>query len=113
MGRMRSALRAYALETADPADILTRLDLDPQSQRSVTAVPIPSGALLVFFTDGLVERPGQLIDDGIARLCHAAQTGPPESVCAAVMGALVGSEPSRDDIALLVIRRVGATGVEP
>src|SRR5205807_2561728 len=26
MGRIRSALRAYALETADPADVLTRLD---------------------------------------------------------------------------------------
>ena len=26
MGRMRSALRAYALETADPAEVLSRLD---------------------------------------------------------------------------------------
>jgi serine phosphatase RsbU (regulator of sigma subunit) len=26
MGRIRSALRAYALETSDPADVLTRLD---------------------------------------------------------------------------------------
>jgi sigma-B regulation protein RsbU (phosphoserine phosphatase) len=26
MGRIRSALRAYALETTDPADVLTRLD---------------------------------------------------------------------------------------
>jgi serine phosphatase RsbU (regulator of sigma subunit) len=26
MGRMRSALRAYALETTDPAEVLTRLD---------------------------------------------------------------------------------------
>jgi hypothetical protein len=26
MGRMRSALRAYALETADPAEVLDRLD---------------------------------------------------------------------------------------
>ena len=26
MGRMRSALRAYALETADPAEVLGRLD---------------------------------------------------------------------------------------
>ncbi|GGM31451.1 PP2C family protein-serine/threonine phosphatase [Dactylosporangium sucinum] len=26
MGRIRSALRAYAMETADPADVLTRLD---------------------------------------------------------------------------------------
>ena len=26
MGRMRSALRAYAMETADPAEVLARLD---------------------------------------------------------------------------------------
>ena len=26
MGRMRSALRAYALETRDPAEVLSRLD---------------------------------------------------------------------------------------
>src|SRR5258705_2032370 len=26
MGRIRSALRAYAMETDDPADVLTRLD---------------------------------------------------------------------------------------
>jgi phosphoserine phosphatase RsbU/P len=30
MGRMRSALRAYALETDDPADVLARLDRDVQ-----------------------------------------------------------------------------------
>jgi phosphoserine phosphatase RsbU/P len=30
MGRMRSALRAYALETSDPAEVLTRLDRDMQ-----------------------------------------------------------------------------------
>lgn len=29
----------------------------------------------------------------------------PEAACAAVMGALAGSEPARDDIALLMIRR--------
>ena len=33
----------------------------------------------------------------------------PGTACAAVMGALVGSEPARDDIALLMIRRQ-ATG---
>ena len=29
---------------------------------------------------------------------------PPETVCAEVMGEMVGSEPARDDIALLIIR---------
>jgi sigma-B regulation protein RsbU (phosphoserine phosphatase) len=163
MGRMRSALRAYALETADPAEVLGRLDrkmqhfepdalatvlyaviepeLDqmhvalaghfppviaypgrqpaevadvrggpmigvaPDTQRPVSTVPIPPGSLLCFYTDGLVERPGEVIDEGLDRLCRAVTAQPPEAAAAAVMGALVGSEPARDDIALLMIRR--------
>jgi phosphoserine phosphatase RsbU/P len=161
MGRMRSALRAYALETLDPAEVIGRLDrkmrhfepdaiatvsyaviepaLDrmhvclaghfppvmarpgqpaeltriakglligvaPGTQREVTTVPIPVGALLCFFTDGLIERPGHSIDDGLDRLRRAVVAKPPEAACAAVMGALVGSESVRDDVALLMIR---------
>ena len=161
MGRMRSALRAYALETTDPAEVLGRLDrkmqhfepdalatmlyavidpgLDrmnvclaghfppviarpgqpaeladvrrglmigvaPRTQRPVSTVPIPPGALLCFYTDGLVERPGELIDDGLARLCRAVTAQSPEAACIEVIGTLVGNEPARDDIALLMIR---------
>jgi len=167
MGRMRSALRAYALETADPAEVLGRLDrkmqhfepdalatvlyaviepgLDqmhvalaghfppviarpgqpaeladvqtgaligvvPRAQRPVTTVAIPRGTLLCFFTDGLVERPGEVIDEGLDRLCRAMTAQPPEVACAAVMGALVGSQPARDDIAMLMIRRHAEKG---
>ena len=162
MGRMRSALRAYALETRDPAEVLSRLDrkmqhfeadamatvlyavIDPgldrmdiclaghfppviaypgqpaelasvpagliigiadPAPRPVTSLPIPPGALLCFFTDGLIERRGELIDDGFARLCRAVTAQPAEDACATVMHALVGSRPARDDIALLMVRR--------
>ena len=162
MGRMRSALRAYALETRDPAEVLDRLDrkmqhfepdamatvlyavIDPglgqmnvclaghfppviaypeqpaelagvaggviigvadQVRRPVTTVPIPPGTLLCFYTDGLIERPGEVIDDGLTRLCQAVTAQSPEAACAAVMHALVGSVPARDDIALLMVRR--------
>ena len=161
MGRMRSALRAYALETRDPAEVLDRLDrkmqhfepdamatvlyavIDPgleqmnvclaghfppviaypgqpaelagvatgviigfaEVRRPVTTVPIPPGALLCFYTDGLIERPGEVIDDGLNRLCQAVTAQSPEAACAAVMHALVGSGPARDDIALLMVRR--------
>jgi sigma-B regulation protein RsbU (phosphoserine phosphatase) len=162
MGRMRSALRAYALETADPAEVLRRLDrkmqhfepdalatvlyaviepefdqmhvalaghlppviarpgqqahlaglgaglmigIDPGARRPVTTVPVSPGDLLCFYTDGLVERPGEVIDEGLDRLCRTLTAQSPEAACAAVMGAMVGSEPVRDDIALLIIRR--------
>jgi len=162
MGRMRSSLRSYALETTDPAEVLGRLDrkmqyfepdamatvlyavfepglarmhvalaghfppviaypgepavlaevqlgtligMAPLARRPVTTVPVPPGTLLCFYTDGLIERPGEVIDEGLDRLCQALTGRPPEEACVAVMGALVGSEPARDDIALLMIQR--------
>jgi phosphoserine phosphatase RsbU/P len=59
----------------------------------------------VLFTDGLIERRGQLIDDALTRLCQVVTAEPPESVCASVMAAMIGSEPALDDVALLVLRR--------
>jgi phosphoserine phosphatase RsbU/P len=162
MGRIRSALRAYALETADPAEVLARLDAKmqhfepgalatvayavfdpgmdrvhiclaghhppvvavpgrpaelaavalglligaaPGAQRRVTTLDIAPGTLVCFYTDGLIERRGQTIDDGLARLCRAVTAQSPDAACAAVMAALVGSRPARDDIALLMVRR--------
>ena len=162
MGRMRSALRAYALETDDPAEVLTRLDrkmqhfepaamatiayavIDrglnqmhissaghlspvlaipgqpatladiitdpmigcaPDIRRQVTTVAVPPGSLLCFYTDGLVERRGEVLDEGLARLCQAVSAGPPETVCSAVMLALAGDGATHDDIALLIARR--------
>jgi phosphoserine phosphatase RsbU/P len=46
-----------------------------------------------------------VIDEGLDRLCRALTAQSPEAACAAVMGAMVGNEPARDDIALLMIRR--------
>ena len=162
MGRIRSALRAYALEFPDPADVLGKLDrkmqyfeegdvmatvsyavLDPDSgqlrvssaghfppviatpgqrgavaqiavdppigvadarRRQVTTLALAPGAVLCLFTDGLVERRDEPIDDGITLLCETVTPGPPEGVCASVMQALVGSQYPGDDIALLVSR---------
>ena len=162
MGRIRSALRAYALEFPGPADVLDKLDrkmqyfeegdvmatvsyavLDPDSgqlrvssaghfppviaapgqrgavaqiavdppigvadarRRQVTTLALAPGAVLCLFTDGLVERRDEPIDDGITRLCQAVTPGPPEDVCVSIMRALVGSQYPGDDVALLVLR---------
>ena len=162
MGRIRSALRAYALEFPDPADVLGKLDhkmqyfeegdvmatvnyavLDPDSGqlrnssaghfppviaapgqrgamaqiavdppigvadapvRQVTTLALVPGAVLCLYTDGLVERRDEPIDNGITLLCETVTPGPPEGVCASVMQALVGSQYPGDDIALLVLR---------
>jgi serine phosphatase RsbU (regulator of sigma subunit) len=66
-----------------PPDIL--LGITAQKPRQVTTVGFPPEALLCLYTDGLVERRGLPIDDGIARLC-AAVTAEPRPPRAAVMG---------------------------
>ena len=125
MGRMRSALRSYALEFPDTAVVLRKLDqkmqyfegdvmatvsyalLDPVSgqlrissaghfppviavpgqrgalaeiavdapigvadvpRRQVTTLALAPGAVLCFFTDGLVERRNKPLDDGLTLL---------------------------------------------
>jgi phosphoserine phosphatase RsbU/P len=162
MGRMRSSLRSYALQTRDPAEVLALLDrkmqhfepgaiatvayavLDPSldhlriscaghlppviaipgqpaqladipadvmigvtadEQRRSATVSLPEGTLLCFYTDGLVERRGEPLDDSLDRLLRAVGAGPPDTCCASVMRAMVGSERASDDIALLIFQR--------
>jgi phosphoserine phosphatase RsbU/P len=166
MGRVRSALRAYALDTADPGDVLSRLDrqashfehgmmvtigyavVDPSlgqlrlslaghlppimaapdwpaqfadvpvgppigfglatGYRHAGAVELEPGGVIVFYTDGLVERRDKPLDDGLELLRQTIVAGAPEAVCARVMKAMVGTHPAQDDIALLVVRRTAA-----
>jgi len=170
MGRLRSALRAYALEGGDPAEVLSKLDhkvlhfepgamatvlyakfepgherlhlssaghlppvlatpdgkvtmidlpIDPPLgvrlglRRRTTAVEVPPGGLLCFYTDGLIERRGTNIDDSLHRLCAAVTVGPAESVCTTVMHRLIGSEIVADDVAVLIIRREESARLAP
>ena len=177
MGRMRSALRAYILQTPDPATALRMLDrkiqyFEPNAmatvlyglytpptgeftvssaghlppvlaapggqsgllpvhpdppigtaddpQRRSATILIPPGALLCCFTDGLVERRGQVLDQGMDRLAavlaKVIAAGPDgmtkpveEDACAEIMRALVGNTPAQDDIAVLVLSRPPST----
>jgi phosphoserine phosphatase RsbU/P len=164
MGRLRSALRAYALICDNPASALTLLDrkiqhfeagnlatvlyamispdrstiqmslaghLQPvlavpgqpagtlnvpvdlplgigarQPARRHTEVSFPCESVLVCYTDGLVERRGEIIDVGIERLCAAVEPGPAEAVCARIMAKVAAEQPT-DDIAVLTIARAG------
>ena len=171
MGRLRSALRAHALFSSDPAEALDRLNqqvrhferprmmataqlavLEPSLGRlhlssaghlpPVLALPgrpagivdvpsdppvgvssalprhsteinLPAGALLCFYTDGLIERRETSLDVGLKRLCEAVVAGPVESVCTNIMGQLIGNNPPVDDIAVLVLRRQHISEVDP
>lgn len=163
MGRLRSALRAYAIESASPAAALDRLarkfaHFEPDEMATVLYLTIaadlesftlassghlppvlaepehdavvldcaPSppigapreashvdvvcelrpGSTVACYTDGLVERRREPIDDGLERLRRTVHPGPVEEVCTAVMAELVGRDDVHDDTALLVFRRV-------
>jgi phosphoserine phosphatase RsbU/P len=163
MGRIRSVIQAYALETADPAEVLDRLDrkmgyfepdtmatvlcamislarghirvcsaghlppiiarpgqpaavadvppnvligVSASKRRQVSTLDFPLGAVLCLYTDGLVERRDQPIDEGIARLRAAVTTADPEAGCASVMAAMGDYSPHTDDVALLMLRRM-------
>lgn len=169
MGRARSALRAYALDSTDPAIVLTRLDaklkhfeagamatvlygvlepafrtlriacaghlppivaspqsggaqrldllVDPpigvatRAPRRVTDIDLTPGVVLCFYTDGLVERRGRDIDEGMDLLCSSVRLASPPAVSAEVMAALVGTTVLDDDVAILVVETV-ALGAE-
>ncbi|WP_206794446.1 PP2C family protein-serine/threonine phosphatase [Amycolatopsis sp. MtRt-6] len=163
MGRLRSALRAYALDCESPAEVLAKLDRkanhfehgamatvaygiigpdrealtlslaghlppvlarpgeagqlvdappDPPigltigvPERRTTVVGLPEDAVLVFYTDGLVERRDRPVDVGMRQLAAATRAGDPERVCAQVMAAMIGNRAAQDDVAVLAIRR--------
>lgn len=160
MGRLRSALRAYALDYDDPAEVLERLDRKVQHfetdmmatvlyatfdhsfermdmsaaghlmpvlaergspatlldvpldapvgvgsklKRRTTQVELPPDGVLCFYTDGLVERPGASLDEGLDRLCRAVTAGPAEIVCNQIIARLLADQVAGDDVALLVL----------
>ena len=67
--------------------------------------PLAPDAVIVLYTDGLVERRGRRIEEGMLRLAEcAAAVGPdPERICDALMEHLV-DDSTMDDVAVLVVR---------
>ena len=69
-------------------------------------IELPVGTVIVLYTDGLVERRGHSIDDGIAALRAAVASAPknPDQLLEHILAGLVGSRERGDDIALLAAR---------
>jgi PAS domain S-box-containing protein len=166
VGRLRSALRAYALEGHEPTQVVEQLNrlvwaeagdnkmatllyavVDPGESRidwvsaghlspllvagahrphflngggsvPLGVVPFPAyeqrsaamdpGSTVVLYTDGLVERPGEHIDEGMARLAarvHEASDDP-EALCTHLLATLVPAKGAPDDVAILTLRNL-------
>jgi phosphoserine phosphatase RsbU/P len=81
------------------------LGIAPSRPRTTTTVALPPGAVICFYTDGLIERRDIRLDDRINQLCDAVTTDPVEQVCIRVMAHMIGVERPQDDVALLALRR--------
>jgi anti-sigma regulatory factor (Ser/Thr protein kinase) len=165
VGRLRSALRAYALESADSARVVEQLNRllwteaeesqmatmlyvivdpaasaihwvnaghpaplmisggEPRFLKGASSVPLgvlpfptyqevsdrmDPGSTLLLYTDGLVERPGENMDDGMARLAASVRDAPedPDALCDHLLATLVPAGGATDDVALLTLRNL-------
>lgn len=80
----------------------------------VTAAELAPGETLLMFSDGLVERPGADLDDGVRLLAGALRDGP----CglqnlADHLTTVMGEPATEDDMALLLLRRDGDAASAP
>jgi PAS domain S-box-containing protein len=169
VSRLRSALRAYALEGHEPARVIEQLNrlvwteardsqmatllymvvepgesrvdwvnaghpapllvngrgaghyLEGPSSVPLGVLPFPSyetvasamepGSSIILFTDGLIERPGELIDDGMTQLAARVREAPDdlEELCDHLLETLVPSSGATDDVAILMLRNLPVT----
>ncbi|MFI1028851.1 SpoIIE family protein phosphatase [Streptomyces sp. NPDC020951] len=95
------------------------LGVDPRAHYPVTELRLEPGAILALYTDGLVERPGHDIDEGITALrgaLAAADTSPGRSLgdVADRLTAMARQTVDRpDDIALLLATRRDGEAAPP
>jgi serine phosphatase RsbU (regulator of sigma subunit) len=67
---------------------------------------LPAGARLLLFTDGLVERRGESLDQGLGRLAAdaaALATRPLQQWCEQVVAAQLDGREVDDDVAVLAV----------
>jgi PAS domain S-box-containing protein len=82
------------------------------SDRPDEEVAIVPGSTILLYTDGLVERRGEDLDDGFARLAAAVARNrdlPVEQLCDAVLDDMFEGGERRDDVALVVLRTTDDT----
>ncbi|WP_369140137.1 PP2C family protein-serine/threonine phosphatase [Modestobacter versicolor] len=81
------------------------LGVDAQHRRTSVTVELPAGSTLVAYTDGLIERPGEDLDQGTASLAARLAGAPVDATPADLCVHAVGADPDRrDDVAVLALR---------
>lgn len=80
----------------------------PDEQNLTANFAFATGDIAVMFTDGLVERRGESIDDGLKRLLVAVEETKdlsPKAMCSVLLDRMTDGYDADDDIAVLVIKR--------
>ncbi|MEU2389065.1 ATP-binding SpoIIE family protein phosphatase [Streptomyces sp. NPDC007369] len=77
-------------------------------------IPLGPGSTAVLYTDGLVERRGEDIDEGVAALerALAGAQGTPAVICDRLMRALGVDADHDDDVAVMVLQQPYRTGAD-
>ncbi len=81
------------------------LGVSANGGRPAAAAALPHGAVVLLFTDGLVERRDAGLDEGLSRLARVARSAPrePERFCDEVIDRMLGGEGPADDVAVVAI----------
>jgi serine phosphatase RsbU (regulator of sigma subunit) len=80
---------------------------DPQPDRPEGSITLEPGTLLILYSDGLVERRGESLSEGLARLSAAAgsvRDQPVEAICDHLLAELGTAHSRDDDVAVLCLR---------
>lgn len=85
------------------------LGVMPDEKFHTRSVPLAAGSILLLYTDGLIEEPGNSIDVGIERVKEAFLAAPDDlsDVCDHILGEVFRDRPRSDDVALLAIKTLG------
>jgi len=82
------------------------LGVDPTARRTESVISLDRGTTVLLYTDGLIERRGSVLDDGMDQLRAAAARlagRPLDEMCDQLIDQLVDTTPE-DDVALVAIR---------
>jgi serine phosphatase RsbU (regulator of sigma subunit) len=90
-------------------DVLPPLGIGAGVRHAPTKLSLPLGGALVLYTDGLVERRGEDLDVGLARLRATVTADHPQAICRTVMHEMIGSRSPEDDVAMVALRRTDNT----
>ena len=103
--------RAHFLEEGLSPPVGITTDGQTEGSYPEAHTVLPPGSTLLLYTDGLVERRGVSIQEGLDRLAIEAAAhaeAGPEQLCDSVLAALSLGEPNADDIAVLALRAAAA-----